>query len=151
MTEPVDRSRRLQVYHTDELVVSFDPAVCIHSGVCLRTLPAVFNVAERRWIRLEGAPADEIVAAVARCPSGALQAVRAGQAPVRGAPPSTVVIEALPDGPLRVTGAVVIRKEGGEEVSREKVSLCRCGHTANPPFCDASHRRIGFKSPRPPA
>jgi uncharacterized Fe-S cluster protein YjdI len=65
--------RRLQVYQTDQVRVTFDPSVCIHSGVCLRTLPAVFDVQVKRWIQPDKASADAVMAAVARCPSGALQ------------------------------------------------------------------------------
>ena len=65
--------KRLQVYETDEITVTFDPNRCIHSGVCLRTLPAVFDVRRRRWVRPELAPAEQVAAAVRACPSGALQ------------------------------------------------------------------------------
>jgi uncharacterized Fe-S cluster protein YjdI len=66
-------SRRLQVYETPEIVVTFDPSVCIHSGVCVRGLPAVFDVGRKRWVRPELAPAALVAAQVERCPSGALQ------------------------------------------------------------------------------
>lgn len=33
-------SKRLQVYETPEITVTFDPGVCIHSAVCIRGLPA---------------------------------------------------------------------------------------------------------------
>ena len=66
-------SRRLQVYETPDITVTFDPNVCIHSGVCLRGLPAVFDVQRKRWVRPELAPAAAVAAQVARCPSGALQ------------------------------------------------------------------------------
>jgi len=66
-------SKRLQVYDTPEITVTFDPDVCIHSGVCVRGLPAVFDVQRKRWVRPELAPAAEVAAQVARCPSGALQ------------------------------------------------------------------------------
>ena len=65
--------RRLQVYETDEVTVTFDPAICTHAGICLRGLPAVFDVTRKRWIRPELAAANEVAAQVARCPSGALQ------------------------------------------------------------------------------
>lgn len=68
--------KRLQTYATDEVTVTFDPNVCRHTGVCLRGLSAVFDVREKRWIRPEHAPTDEVVAQVAQCPSGALQATR---------------------------------------------------------------------------
>ena len=65
---------RLQVYQSKEVRVTFDPAICIHSRVCLRSLPAVFDVARKRWVRPENASASEVLDAVSRCPSGALQA-----------------------------------------------------------------------------
>jgi uncharacterized Fe-S cluster protein YjdI len=66
-------SKRLQVYETPEIVVTFDPNLCIHSGVCVRGLPAVFDIKRKRWVRPEVAPAADVAAQVARCPSGALQ------------------------------------------------------------------------------
>ena len=66
-------SKRLQTYESDEIVVTYDPNVCRHSGVCVRTLQAVFDPREKRWVRLENASAEAVAAAVAKCPSGALQ------------------------------------------------------------------------------
>jgi uncharacterized Fe-S cluster protein YjdI len=65
---------RLQVYESGDLRVTFDPKVCKHSGVCLRTLPAVFDVKRSRWIDPDAASSHDIIAAVGKCPSGALQA-----------------------------------------------------------------------------
>ena len=69
----VENLRRLQVYETPNVTVTFDPNVCKHTGICLRGLPAVFDIRERRWVRPELAPAEEVIAQVAKCPSGALQ------------------------------------------------------------------------------
>jgi uncharacterized Fe-S cluster protein YjdI len=66
-------AKRLQAYESDEIVVTFAPDVCIHSGVCVRGLPDVFDAGQRRWIRPENAPAEVVAAQVRRCPSGALQ------------------------------------------------------------------------------
>jgi len=71
--------KRLQIYETPEITVTFDPAVCIHSGNCLRGLPAVFDVRRKRWVRPEAARPQEVEAQIARCPSGALQCHRPGQ------------------------------------------------------------------------
>jgi uncharacterized Fe-S cluster protein YjdI len=65
---------RLQVYESGDVRVTFDPRVCQHSGVCLRTLPEVFDVARTRWVQPEAASAQAVLAAVGKCPSGALQA-----------------------------------------------------------------------------
>jgi CDGSH-type Zn-finger protein len=26
--------------------------------------------------------------------------------------------------------------------------LCRCGHSSNKPYCDSTHRKVGFKAPK---
>ena len=80
MTLPEAPRRRLQVYETAAVTVTFDPNRCIHSGVCLRTLPAVFDVRRRRWVRPELAAAGDVIAAVRKCPSGALQIREPGAA-----------------------------------------------------------------------
>ncbi len=65
---------RLQVYESGDIRVSFDANRCQHSGVCLRALPAVFDVRRTRWIDPNAASASAIIAAVGQCPSGALRA-----------------------------------------------------------------------------
>ena len=64
---------RLQTYETPHITVTFDPAVCSHSGFCVRGLPLVFDRKRKRWIRPELASPDDVAAQVERCPSGALQ------------------------------------------------------------------------------
>ncbi|MGH7644113.1 MAG: (4Fe-4S)-binding protein [Gemmatimonadales bacterium] len=66
-------TKRRQVYEAPAITVTFDPNVCIHSGECVRGLPLVFDVRRKRWVRPELAPAAQVAAQVARCPSGALQ------------------------------------------------------------------------------
>jgi uncharacterized Fe-S cluster protein YjdI len=140
----------LQVYHTKELVVTFDPNVCRHAGECVRGLPTVFDVSRPDWIRLEGTWPEQVVEVVARCPSGALQAVRAGAPPETPLPfPSPgVTIQAVRDGPMIVKGAVTLELPTGKREERNGAfSLCRCGQTRTTPFCDGSHIRVGFRSP----
>jgi len=62
-----------QTYEAPGIVVTFDPDVCRHTGVCLRGLPAVFDVKRKHWIRPELGSAEEVAEQVRRCPSGALQ------------------------------------------------------------------------------
>lgn len=66
-------AKRKQTYRNDELTVTFDPNTCIHSAVCLRTLPGVFDISKKRWIRLENSSAERVIEAVSSCPSGALR------------------------------------------------------------------------------
>jgi hypothetical protein len=110
----------------------------------------VFDVSRPDWIRLEGVWPEEVVAVVARCPSGALQAVRAGTAPEKPLPfaPAGVQIHATRDGPMVVKGPVTLVLPTGSEQKRSGAfSLCRCGQTRSTPFCDGSHIRVGFRSP----
>jgi len=67
-------SRRLQVYQTSQIRVTYDPDVCRDSGVCLRTLSAVFDADRTPWVRPEAATPDQVLATVRKCPSGALHA-----------------------------------------------------------------------------
>lgn len=76
--------KRLQVYETPGIVVTFDPNICVHSGVCVRGLPAVFDVSHKRWIRPELASEAEVTAQVDRCPSGALKYRLKPEAPPPG-------------------------------------------------------------------
>jgi CDGSH-type Zn-finger protein/uncharacterized Fe-S cluster protein YjdI len=56
-------------------------------------------------------------------------------------------VEPLKDGPLRVRGPMEICSGTGRTITRNlQVKLCRCGGSANKPFCDGTHQRIGFKS-----
>ena len=65
--------KRLQVYETPGITVTFDPNLCMHSGVCVQGLPLVFDVSRKRWIRPDLAAPGAVAEQVSRCPSGALQ------------------------------------------------------------------------------
>ncbi|MGE5596778.1 MAG: (4Fe-4S)-binding protein, partial [Hyphomicrobiales bacterium] len=66
-------ARRIQEYATDDIVVTFDPNLCVHVANCLRMLPGVFDVGRRKWIDPSAAAPEEIAETIQRCPSGALQ------------------------------------------------------------------------------
>ena len=63
-----------------------------------------------------------------------------------------VSITACPDGPLLVRGDLALVDEDGEPVTpnRRTFALCRCGASAIRPFCDGSHKLVGFRT-TPPA
>jgi CDGSH-type Zn-finger protein len=56
------------------------------------------------------------------------------------------------NGPLRLEGDITILDQDGGAfglAGRSVVSLCRCGHSSNKPFCDGTHNKIGFESACP--
>lgn len=56
-----------------------------------------------------------------------------------------IEVTPVPDGPLKVDGAIEIVSGTGRTIDRRmQAFLCRCGASANKPFCDGSHARIGF-------
>jgi uncharacterized Fe-S cluster protein YjdI len=59
-------------YSNGEVTIVWKPKLCQHSGICVRTLPKVYNTKERPWIKPENATTRELIDQVAKCPSGAL-------------------------------------------------------------------------------
>ena len=60
---------------------------------------------------------------------------------------SDVTITVRANGPYKVVGPVRIVDPEGREFELppgDAIVLCRCGHSRTKPFCDATHRRIGF-------
>ncbi len=51
------------------------------------------------------------------------------------------------NGPYLVSSAVPLKDAEGKEIKVEKkmYALCRCGQSANKPFCDGTHSNIGFE------
>ena len=62
--------------------------------------------------------------------------------------PSPVSITPYPDGPYLVRGDFVVRDQDGNEVPTERrtIALCRCGKSRMRPFCDGTHKLIGFEA-----
>src|SRR5216117_1236628 len=97
-------------YATDEIVVEWEPRLCAHSQNCIRSLPQVFDEKRRPWVKPDAATADEIEAAVALCPSGALRTRRRAH---KSARPTETRIRASSNGPLLVTGGVRVLDADG--------------------------------------
>lgn len=58
-----------------------------------------------------------------------------------------LTIKRIPDGPLEVSGNFTIRSGSGRKAwTGRKAYLCRCGQSANKPFCDGAHKDAGFKA-----
>ncbi|MEV4728044.1 MULTISPECIES: CDGSH iron-sulfur domain-containing protein [Micromonospora] len=61
---------------------------------------------------------------------------------------AAATITAYPDGPLLVRGDFALVTPDGRaiETRRGAVALCRCGRSGRKPFCDGTHRAVGFRS-----
>jgi uncharacterized Fe-S cluster protein YjdI len=59
-------------YSNGELTIVWQPKKCIHSGICVKTLPMVYHPNEKPWIKIENAATEELKSQVDKCPSGAL-------------------------------------------------------------------------------
>lgn len=60
-----------------------------------------------------------------------------------------VKITVRPNGSLRVEGPIVLQDAEGrvwDLTGKPAISLCRCGHSENKPFCDGAHKRFDFQS-----
>ena len=135
-----------RVYRNASIAVSWEPKLCIHAGNCFRGLPEVFQPQSRPWITVDASDADKIAEVVMACPTGALHFERLDGGPQEPQPESTTINPRL-NGPLYVRGHVRIMGSGGSLIREDtRVALCRCGHSENKPFCDGSHRRVGFRT-----
>jgi CDGSH-type Zn-finger protein len=55
-------------------------------------------------------------------------------------------ITIISDGPLKVSGNFTIKDSNQQILEvKDEVFLCRCGGSANKPFCDGTHKRIGVR------
>ena len=113
------------------------------------------DVGDRIWGIVPAATDDAAVALATHeathCPSGRLVLRRTGEeAPIEPTHPPSIVLVEDPEkassGPLWVRGGIdVTSMDGTPYETRNRVTLCRCGASANKPFCDGSHVDVGFR------
>ncbi len=132
------------------IVVRDDRSICVHAGFCGSR---VTNVWQQVPQTSESTVRAQVIAMVERCPSGALTYRFGGDtAGDAGSDTGSDVeplfpqaIAVIDDGPLWVTGGVPITMPDGRSLEvRNRVTLCRCGASANKPLCDGTHASIGF-------
>lgn len=59
-----------------------------------------------------------------------------------------IAITRVPNGPLKVEGAMELTTGTGGRIAKlDKAFLCRCGASQNKPYCDGSHKKLGFQDP----
>lgn len=134
-------------YTNEKLTVVWKPKLCIHSAICFKGLPEAFDPKARPWVNINGTEAERIIEQVRKCPSGALSIDGAAEPTPLNAGNETAesetTINVQKSGPLLLQGPCVIKFPDGREEKREgNIALCRCGASANKPYCDGSHRRI---------
>ncbi|MDP4509284.1 ferritin-like domain-containing protein [Nonomuraea turcica] len=125
--------------------------LCIHAAFCLgRTRPIAAMLADTADSDVRSA----IMGRIDHCPSGSYSYAleRGGETIEPDLPPAISVLEEE-DGlasALWVTGGVpVLRADGRPLETRNRMTLCRCGHSGNKPLCDGTHREIGFREESP--
>jgi hypothetical protein len=99
---------------------------------------------------MKGGTTEEIIKIVDNCPSGALSYERNDKLneqkeQTAQSQQSGTTVQVSKGGPYLVKGKFVfIGTDGKEEIKEGSVALCRCGGSGNKPFCDGTHRKIGF-------
>jgi len=163
MTDPRDRQ-----YTNGEITVFWVPSKCIHATTCFRELIEVFNPGRRPWVNMEGATTRRIIEVVNKCPTQSLvwkynkdlteeerKALR-DVSKVEETPKTLsgtnapTSIRIMKDGPIVVEGKfAIIGAENQELKPTSLTSFCRCGSSRNMPYCDGTHRKIGFTDQTP--
>ena len=129
-------------YQGKEITIFDNRGICSHAGFCTSGLPAVWS--EKKWCDADGAPKEDIIKTIKKCPSGALSYAIDGRLSSNYYPDQTEIHVAR-NGPFLVRGRAEIAAEKLQGVSEDHFALCRCGHSKNKPFCDGSHWYAGFK------
>ncbi len=157
----MDKSRtgkKDRKYTNAEITVYWKPSKCIHVTTCYRELIDVFNPRKRPWINMNGAPTKEIIRVVNLCPTGALSFTWNDEKKLNNTNANDTYksnkeeegfaeVRVMKDGPLVVKGNFkIIGSEGVELRQMKMASFCRCGKSRKMPFCDGTHRKIGFNS-----
>ena len=146
-------TRALRIPHSTQIIVKKDHALCMDSGFCgLRD--AVFE----KLVAGTGDPRMRalVMAMIERCPSGALtyrmeedEPIIEPDLPVQIAVTTEMTANGPIDGPLWVTGNIpIVRSDGQPFETRNRVTLCNCGHSCMKPLCDGTHRALAEKAAR---
>jgi CDGSH-type Zn-finger protein/uncharacterized Fe-S cluster protein YjdI len=141
MTEEIVKGR--------DVTIRFDASRCVHSRNCVLGHPEVYvpNV-KGEWIHPDAASADTVMHTALACPSGAIRVSRNDGSATSDTPPMVNTVRIRENGPLAFEAELQIR---GEPQATPRATLCRCGQSANKPFCDGSHTAAGFTATGEPA
>lgn len=133
-------------YSNGEITVVWQPDKCIHSKLCFNGLPEVFNPKARPWVDIQGADSKKIMAQVSKCPSGALSFYVNDEDETKPEVEVERVVEVIRNGPLMVYGNLTVKHHDGTQSKEHRTTaFCRCGGSGNKPYCDGTHKKIGFE------
>jgi CDGSH-type Zn-finger protein len=125
-------------YKGKKIMIHDNRGICAHAGRCTDGLATVFHLKEEPWIYPDSARADEIIATIQKCPSGALSYSVDEIEHSNGNEEPSIFI--APNGPYVVSGEPnFVNTTWGEGASKEHFTMCRCGGSKNKPFCDGTH------------
>jgi CDGSH-type Zn-finger protein/uncharacterized Fe-S cluster protein YjdI len=131
-------------YPGAEIDVAWDGRLCIHVGECGNAAGELFVGGREPWCIPDQCSKAQVREIIERCPSGALT-YRDKQGPPE-APPAENTVTVAYNGPLYAHGDLAIAGAPADMPGvRVRAALCRCGHSANKPFCDNSHLKAGFE------
>jgi len=130
-------------YSNKDLTVVWKPDVCIHAKLCWKGLLHVFNPQNRPWVNIDGASSERIIKQVNACPSGALSIKKELKNEIMEG--NNIKINVAENGPLLVNGTCeIVKSDGSTEIKDKVTAFCRCGASANKPYCDGQHRKVNF-------
>lgn len=121
--------------------------LCIHAAFCIgRTRP----IAEMLADTADSDVRSNVMGRIDHCPSGSYSyALHRGGKSIEPDLPEAISVLEEENGlasALWVTGDVpVVRANGQPLQTRNRLTLCRCGHSSNKPLCDGTHRKIDFR------
>jgi CDGSH-type Zn-finger protein len=130
---------RRRSYEGQGVTIHDNRCVCSNAHYCVDGLPDVFREDGRPWIDPDAAEPEKIIEVIKTCPSGALSYSVDGVEHRDLDREPAITIDR--NGPYMLTGWIEVLGEEprAEDVSREHCTCCRCGKSANKPFCDGSH------------
>jgi CDGSH-type Zn-finger protein len=142
-TETADtgtRASRAHAFPGTRIVMEDDASLCADAGFCGNRIEKVWNLIERTE---ESLVRFQLMSMCERCPSGRLTYRIDGQI-VEPDLPQEIAVYA--DGPIWVTGGIPVERSDGKPFeTRNRMTLCRCGHSNNKPLCDSTHAEVDWK------
>ncbi|MGE3761603.1 MAG: CDGSH iron-sulfur domain-containing protein [Kofleriaceae bacterium] len=126
----------------EKVTIHFEAKRCIHSRHCVLDAPTVFlaNV-KGPWLYPDTVDAEHLAHVAQTCPSGAITYERHDGGPEEK-PPAVNQLRLRENGPYAIHADVRLVGTG----TLLRATLCRCGASANKPFCDGSHNVIEFRA-----